>query len=399
MNKSKRRNLVVLAITKLIHGFGTGMFAIVYQPYLLELTNSIVLTGLFISIGSVIQFIPMPMIGRLSDNLNRKYLLISSIPINIIGLLFLIMANSSSLYFIIFGIVFYFLGLITNNLNSQFLIAENSNKFKGKTFGFMFFSYFAGTIAGTFFIMFGQGLNSRFYLIIFVLSLILEIFFTFFLTGPMKNNLNQKIQINNFKKKENMWVKIFKIKSLRSILIFFTLDIFVYSISFSIYSGGLNDFYNLTKEEIAFVSLWFNVGNMIFQIPAGHITDKIGNKKALILSQFFGFGFFFINILSIILWMNFVRHTLNLTLSIGYGLIALSVCTFAPAEQILLTNLGKDQKAESYGIVSFFRGIGLIPTGIIGGLMVEYIHYIAPFIFSTIGLVFEVLFLMKYFYD
>jgi predicted MFS family arabinose efflux permease len=75
------------------------------------------------------------------------------------------------------------------------------------------------------------------------------------------------------------------------------------------------------------------------------------------------------------------------------------VCTFVPAEQIILTNLGEDQKSESYGIVSFFRGIGLVPTGIIGGLMVEYIHYIAPFIFSTIGLVFELLFLIRYFHD
>lgn len=196
-----------------------------------------------------------------------------------------------------------------------------------------------------------------------------------------------------------MWIKILKTKTLRSILIFFTLDIFVYSISLSIYSGGLNDYYNLTKEDIAFISLWFNLGNAIFQIPAGHLTDKIGNKKTLILSQIFGFGFFFMNILSVILWMNFIRHTLILTLSIGYVLFALSVCTFIPAELIILTNLGENQKAESFGIVSFFRGIGLIPTGILAGLIVENIHYIAPFIFSTIGLIIELIFLVRFFHE
>ena len=106
LNKIKRRNLIALAITKLIHGFGTGMFGIVYQPFLLELTNSIVLTGLFISIGSIMQFMPMPLIGKFSDKFNRKYILISSIPIYIIGLLFLILASPTSLYFIIFGIMF-----------------------------------------------------------------------------------------------------------------------------------------------------------------------------------------------------------------------------------------------------------------------------------------------------
>ncbi|MFX0039009.1 MAG: MFS transporter [Promethearchaeota archaeon] len=401
LDKIKRKNLITIAITKLIHGFGTGIFAVIYQPFLLELTNSIVLTGLFISIGSIMQFMPMPLIGKFSDKFNRKYILISSIPIYILGLSFLILATPTSVYFILFGIIFYFLGFIINNLNAQFLTAENTNKSKGLTFGFMFFAYFGGTIAGTFFIILGQGLESRFYLFIFIILLLVEeIFFTFFLSAQNNQNFNQKKQVNDkFNKKENMWLKIFKTKTLRSILIFFTLDIFVYSLSLSIYSGGLYDYYNLTKEDIAFIVLWFNIGNAIFQIPAGHITDKIGNKKTLILSQFFGFGFFIMNILSVILWMNFIRYTLIFTLSVGYVLLALSVCTFIPAEQIILTNLGENQKSEAYGIISFFRGIGLIPTGIIGGLIVEYIHYIVPFIFSIIGLGIELLFLIKYFHD
>ena len=105
------------------------------------------------------------------------------------------------------------------------------------------------------------------------------------------------------------------------------------------------------------------------------------------------------NILSVILWMNFITHTLIITLSIGYVFFALSICTFIPAEQIILTNLGEDQKAESYGIISFFRGIGLIPTGLLGALIVENVHYIAPFIFSIIGLLVELLFLLKFFHD
>ena len=196
-----------------------------------------------------------------------------------------------------------------------------------------------------------------------------------------------------------MWVKILTTKTSRSILIFFTLDIFVYSISLSIYTGGLYKYYNLTKADIAFIYLWFNIGNALFQIPAGRITDKIGNKTTLILSQFFGFGFFFMNILTVILWMNQIRQTIFITLSIGFILFALSVCTFIPAEQIIMTNLGEEQKAESYGIISFFRGIGLIPTGIIAGLIVENVHYIAPFIFSAIGIVVELLFLLKFFQD
>lgn len=401
LGKIKRRNLITLAITKLIHGFGTGMFSIVYQPFLLDLTNSIVLTGLIISIGSVIQFLPMPIVGKLSDKYNRKYILISSIPLYIIGLLLLIIASPNSLYYVILGIILYFLGFIINNLNTQFLVSENTNESKGLIFGFMFFSYFGGTIAGTLFIIFSQIINSRFYFMFYILILIVEgVLFTFFISTHKVDSQNQNLPINKFEKeKENLWLKVLKTKKLRVILIFFTLDIFAYSIALSIYSGGLYNYYNLTREDIAFISLWFNIGNALFQIPAGRITDKIGNKRALILSQFFGLGFFFMNILTVILWMNQIRNTIFITLSIGYILFALSVCTFIPAEQIIMTNLGEDKKAESYGIITFFRGIGLIPTGIIGGLMVEYIHYIAPFIFSIIGIIIELLFLLKFFHD
>ncbi|MBA7605756.1 hypothetical protein ES703_12891 [subsurface metagenome] len=156
LEKSKRRNLIALAITKLIHGFGTGMFTIVYQPFLMELTDSIVLTGLIISIGTVMQFLPMPIIGKFSDKFNRKYLLISSIPLYILGLFLLILASPNNLNYVILGILLYFLGFIINNLNTQFLVAENSNKSKGLIFGFMFFSYFAGTIVGSLFIILTQ---------------------------------------------------------------------------------------------------------------------------------------------------------------------------------------------------------------------------------------------------
>lgn len=401
LDKRKRRNLITLAITKLIHGFGTGMFTIVYQPFLMELTNSIVLTGLIISIGTVMQFLPMPIVGKFSDKFNRKYLLISSIPLYILGLFLLILASPNSLNYVILGILLYFLGFIINNLNTQFLVAENSNKSKGLIFGFMFFSYFAGTIAGSLFIILTQIINSRFYFMFFILLLVIEgIIFTFFISAQTIDSQNQIVPIKNLeKKRNNMWVKILTTKTSRSILIFFTLDIFVYSISLSIYTGGLYKYYNLTKADIAFIYLWFNIGNALFQIPAGRITDKIGNKTTLILSQFFGFGFFFMNILTVILWMNQIRQTIFITLSIGFILFALSVCTFIPAEQIIMTNLGEEQKAESYGIISFFRGIGLIPTGIIGGLIVENVHYIAPFIFSAIGIVVELLFLLKFFQD
>jgi len=48
IDKLKRRNLWVLFIIGLIHGFGVGMLNVLLQPFILDLTNSILVTGVLI---------------------------------------------------------------------------------------------------------------------------------------------------------------------------------------------------------------------------------------------------------------------------------------------------------------------------------------------------------------
>jgi MFS family permease len=400
MEKIKRKNLLAVSFTRILHGFGLDIFNVIYQPFLLELTNSLLITGIIISIGSIMQFLPMPIIGKISDKYHRKGLLIISIMITILGLTFLILSGPISIYYAVIGIIIYFLGFTLNNLNSQFLIAENSDKSKGVVYGIMFFAFFGGRLGGSTFVILAQWIETKIYFLIIIGILAIEgMIYTLLLSKASRDKpINLTSSNNNLKKKENLWLKIFKTKTLRSIVIFFTLDIFVYGLSLTIYNAGLNDEYFLTKGDLAILSLSFNISNMIFQIPAGRITDKFGNKATLIISQLFGIGFFFMNILGFFFWNTGTTNILIPTLIIGYLLLAVSVCTFVPAEQIILTNLGENRKAESYGIISFARGIGYLPTGFLGGILVENINYAAPFIFSTIGVFIEILFLVRFFH-
>jgi MFS family permease len=400
MKKTKQRNLLAISLTKILHGFGLDIFNVVYQPFLLELTNSLIITGIIVSIGSIMQFLPMPIIGKISDRYHRKILTTVSMPITILGITFFIISSPSAIYYAIIGIMIYFLGFTLNNLNSQFIVAENTDKSKGLIYGIMFFAFFGGRLGGSSFIIFAQWIETRTFFLIFIGILALEgVIYGFLLSNKHQNN--SLISINSFKnseKKENLWLKVIKTKTLRSILIFFTLDIFVYGLSLTIYNAGLRDYYQLTKGDLALLSISFNLTNMIFQIPAGRITDKLGNKTTLILSQIFGLGFFSMNIITFLLWSTGITNWLLPTLIIGMASLALSVCTFVPAEQVILTNLGERRKAESYGIISFARGIGFIPTGYIGGLLVDNLNYVAPFIFSTIGVFIEILFLLRFFH-
>ena len=398
IDKIRRKNLIAILITKLLHGFGTNIFGIVYQVYLFELNNSLIITGIIVSLGSVIQFLPMPLIGKLSDKFNRKLLITISMPVYILGLFLLIIVNPSTLYFAILGIMIYFLGFTINNLNSQFIVAESTTKSKGLIYGIMFFSYFLGTIGGSILVVSDSNLNARAYFEIFMGVLGFECLIYGILLSNKTQFLEAKSSIDTKLKKENQWKKILCTRTLRSILIFFTLDIFVYGITLSIYNAGLKSYYNLTVENIAVLSMGMNITNMLFQIPAGRITDKIGSKKTLILSQFFGIGFFIMNILAVNLWSANIITPLISILLIGHVSFAFSVVTFIPSEQMILTNLDTQRKGESYGIITFARGLGYIPTGYLGGLIVENLGYITLFIFSFCGVIIEILFLLRFFH-
>ncbi len=65
----------------IIHGFGVSAFNVVLQPFMLEFTGSLFYTGIIISISSIMQFLPMPFIGKLSDKYGLKKIWLFGPPI------------------------------------------------------------------------------------------------------------------------------------------------------------------------------------------------------------------------------------------------------------------------------------------------------------------------------
>jgi len=67
IEKVRRINFYFLIFNVLMYGFGSSMFFIVYIPFLYEFTDSIFIIGVITTLGSIIQFLIMPWIGKLSD--------------------------------------------------------------------------------------------------------------------------------------------------------------------------------------------------------------------------------------------------------------------------------------------------------------------------------------------
>ena len=382
----------------LIHGFGFSAFNVVLQPFLLNFTGSLFSTGIIISISNIMQFLPMPFIGKLSDKYGLKKIWLFGPPIFSLGLLILIL--SSNIPILIVGILVYILGAMVNSLNFQLFVSENSGETKkGIMYGLMFFVYFGGSIGGASFVMLDLGFSYQFYFQIFIVILLIEwLILILIIRSPkiLEEKISEDLSNPNETEPKKP-TKLFQNPKIKVATFFFAFDVFVWGIVLSIYNGGLTTFYHFTAPEIASIAVWFYISNMVFQIPAGRIADKIGRKKCLIISQYFGMVFFSINLLISVLWSQGITLFAFPGLIIGQIFFGIAVTTFIPSEQMTLTNLDDSRKAESYGIVTFFRGIGMVPTGAIAGFLAESIHYTAPFVVGLIGLVIEILFLKKYF--
>jgi len=398
----KRRNLWGMNALLLIDGFGGGMSIATFQPYILAFTGSMFLTGVLTTLGVILLTFPKPFIGKLSDRYGRKKIFLLGTPNLILGFFLIIIANN--LFLLVMGVMILNLGSSFGSLGVYMFVSESSKESRrGFNFGLIAFAFFGGGVFGKYFVTFGLFSDIRIYFVIFIILFFFEFLIQIFILFDPNPVIPVRMSnsSNNNKVPENIWKKLLSNPKTKTIIIFFTLDGLIYGTSGALYIAGLSSFYDLSTENIAFISLWFSVSSTIFQIPAGHFADRIGKRKSLVISQIFGIGYFSFIILGFIAWNLGFSLMLFLFLIIGEFLQGICVSTFIPSEGMTVTDLDETgkRKAEAYGIVSFIRGVGFIPTGIFAGFLIEYVHYIAPFIITIVGILILILILHKYFHD
>lgn len=394
LKKLKRRNLQIFSFGNLAFGFADACIIIVIIPLYMELTGSEFITGMLITLFMFIQFLLAPISGKLSDKYGRRIMKMIGHPLNIIGFALLIFTYENILFLLILSIIFRGLSASSEPINYNMMVAESideSKHRKGSVFGMRAFLYFFGNMMGSIFVNLTD-FKLREYIIVFlVFSSVIWFINTIFLTET-----HYPMVVKKDNPKVKVWREIFKNPKIKFTMIFLTMDIFIWQITGTVYNAGLQENFSVNVDDLALLTLTFSISMIIFQIPAGKLMDKIGIKNSLILSVSIGLIIFPLNIIIWIIWNLGSMSFLIPLLVLSQIFWSATASTFIPSEVSLLTDLGESRKGENFGIVHAFRGIGGIPTGIMGGFLMEYIHFLAPFILSTIGVMIEIVYIIKY---
>lgn len=130
----------------------------------------------------------------------------------------------------------------------------------------------------------------------------------------------------------------------------------------------------IEKAYIPFVYMIFNVVSVLFAIPAGKISDKIGRTK-LIFTGFLIYSFVYF------MFGRFNTIGIFIPLFVLYGLYSALADT---GQKAMVGDLvSKEQIGTGFGLYHALLGITLLPASLIAGLLYDKVSPSAPFYFGS----------------
>lgn len=158
---------------------------------------------------------------------------------------------------------------------------------------------------------------------------------------------------------------------------FFLCVVFVFSL------GNSSDALLLVKTSetgiksayIPFVYMIFNMVSVLFAIPIGKLSDKIGRDKLIIAG-------FLVYALVYFLFGRYNNIGIFIVLFILYGFY--SALTDTSQKAMISDIVSKDLKGTGYGLYHAVIGITLLPASLIAGLLYDKVDASIPFYFGAV---------------
>lgn len=178
--------------------------------------------------------------------------------------------------------------------------------------------------------------------------------------------------------KSNKAVQIEKIslKDFSSKYYFFLIIVFIFTL------GNSTDALLLVKATdigieatfIPIIYLIFNSVSVIFAVPAGVLSDKIGRERLII------FGY----LLYSIIYFGFGRTNSKVALVMLFALYGLYSAATDGVQKALVSDLiDKNKRGTGLGIYNCIVGLTLLPASVIAGLLYDNINNSAPFYYGS----------------
>ena len=131
----------------------------------------------------------------------------------------------------------------------------------------------------------------------------------------------------------------------------------------------------ITTIYIPLVYLIFNTVSVIFAVPAGILSDKIGRERLII------FGY----LLYAIIYYGFGRTGKKSVIILLFALYGLYSAAIDGIQKALVSDIiDKDKRGTGLGIYNALLGITLLPASLIAGVLYDKVNSGAPFYFGAV---------------
>jgi len=362
---------IVILMTIFIDITGFGI-VIPLLPFYTEVfqAGSIAL-GVLVSSFALMQVVSSPILGRLSDRIGRRPILLLSILTSIGS--FVLFALANSFIMLLFSRII--AGLATEVSVAQAYISDiTEENERAKGMGRVGAAHGAGFIIGP---ALGGFLSTYSFsaagFAAAALALINFVFAFFFLpeSRTQKENEDAHPKSSFLKGLTNTLSKPF----MSSILVI----LFVMSLAFSAFPVVMPllaiSFFGLKSNTMSFFFVYFGLVQIVFQgLIVGRIAKKVGEKKLIALGLLLmTTGIFFMAV-----FPNLIIFLIITTIMVsGSGILQTAIPSFI--SKVALAN----ERGGVLGIIQGVSSIARVPGPLIGSVIVEVAGVVAPFFFSA----------------
>ncbi len=369
---------VAIYLTLFIDAIGSGMIIPLLPFYAATFNAGSTALGILIASFALMQFLFSPMLGKLSDSLGRKRVLIFSLIVSIASLLLFSFASS----FIVLLFSRIVAGLATERSVAQAYIVDHTNEEERSSIlgragafhglGYIIGPAFGGTLSGYGFTTLGLiATGLTFINLLFVLTYLSEHARQGVTntpsSEPLRNALKQVSLGVLFKK----IFEAFTSPQIGVVLIFLSVGAFSFSMLPVIIPLLGISYYNFGSREMSYFFVYLGVVQILLQgLVIGKLAKKLDEGKMIVVS-------------SVLMILGML--VMPLFTSIGIFILALTIMALSTGilrtavPSLISKMVPSSERGGAMGLTSSVESVSTVPGSLIGGMLIEYFGLASPF--------------------